>query len=291
MSERNGRSPWLDAPRCIDERPVVTIDLEELIVGANERIDDPSETYHEASRLYPGIVDPLVRGAQLLEGSCEMRVTVTRSVKRHAHLPAVSLPKPELGGVTLAAALTRRRSRRAYGEEPLELASLGTVLAAAYGVTGAFAETSQRFRTAPSGGALFPLELYVASRRVTGLEQALYHYDPLRNVLERLRPLEFAAEVEPLTPYPTLLGSGAAVIVLSAVFWRSRFKYGHRAYRFTLLEAGHVMQNALLAATALVLAGVPIGGFFARRADALIDADGLAEAVLYLLPLGRGAAE
>jgi SagB-type dehydrogenase family enzyme len=93
-----------------------------------------------------------------------------------------------------------------------------------------------------------------------------------------------------LTPYDELLVPSAAVAMISAVFWRSRFKYGARAYRFALLEAGHVAQNFLLAATALALAACPVGGFFDRRVDAFLGIDGLYEASLYLLPVGaRGS--
>jgi SagB-type dehydrogenase family enzyme len=268
--------------------PVATVDWEDTIVGGPVPFDDPAETYHEASRLYPGLADPFVRGARLLERNGQIRVTVARSVKRHLHLPAVELPAPALRDVTLADAVARRRSRRVFGAADLGLDELAALLGLAYGVTGELSGTTQLFRTVPSGGALFPLELYVAAGRVGGLHQALYHYDPLRSVLERLRPLDFRAEVEPLTPYADVLAASAAVIVISAIFWRSRFKYGQRAYRFTLLEAGHVMQNALLAAAALDLAALPIGGFFDRRADELLGCDGLAEAVLYLLPVGPG---
>ena len=80
----------------------------------------------------------------------------------------------------------------------------------------------------------------------------------------------------------------AAVIVLTALFWRSRFKYGQRAYRFTLLEAGHAAQNLLLTAAALGLRAQPVGGFYDRRVDELVGADGLHEASLYLLPVASG---
>jgi SagB-type dehydrogenase family enzyme len=279
--------PWLDEARqAEDAERVATVDWEDLIVGRNVRLDDPTETYHEASRLYPGLVDSNVSGAQLLERSAELRVTVTRSVKRHAGAAVVDLPPVELPGTSLAELLVRRRSIRSFGARELQLDELSALLHAAYGITGSHPGSGQHVRTVPSGGALFPLELYVASVRVAGLEHALYHYDPLRGVLEQLRALDFAEEVEPLTPYPELVGASAAVVLVTAMFWRSRFKYGQRAYRFTLLEAGHVMQNALLTATALDLAAVPIGGFYDRLADGLIGADGLAEAVVYLLPVG-----
>ena len=77
------------------------------------------------------------------------------------------------------------------------------------------------------------------------------------------------------------------MIAVTAMVWRSRFKYGARAYRFVLLEAGHVAQNVLLAAAALGLAAVPLGGFYDREVDAVLGADGLYEASLYLIPVGR----
>jgi SagB-type dehydrogenase family enzyme len=289
VSDGNGASPSLNPARST---PVVasrtpTVDWEHVIVARHVPDDDPTETYHEASRLYPGVVDPFVRGAPLLERSGELRATVTRSVKRHAHLPWIGLPKPRLGEISLASAVARRRSGRTYGRGPLRLGDLATVLGIAYGVTGAFAGTTQLLRAVPSGGALYPLELYVAAGDVAGLDQGLYHYDPLRHVLERLRPLEFQPVLGSLSPDPELLNTSAAVVLVSAMFWRSRFKYGQRAYRFTLLEAGHAVQNALLACAALDLTAVPVGGFFDRRADELLACDGLSEATLYLLAVGR----
>ena len=246
---------------------------------------DPTEDYHEASRVHPGIVDPHVGGAAQLERSVEMRISVARSVKRHPGRPFQPLPEPRLANAALGESLALRRSHRAFDDRALRLGELATVLHAAYGVTGALAGTEQALRTVPSGGALYPLELYVACSRVDEAERALYHYDPLRHGLERLRPISPDALAE-LSPYGEVLASSAAVLLVTGVFWRSRFKYGDRAYRFTLLEAGHVGQNVVLAATALGLASVPIGGFFDRRADAFLGIDGLHEASLYLFPLG-----
>jgi SagB-type dehydrogenase family enzyme len=70
------------------------------------------------------------------------------------------------------------------------------------------------------------------------------------------------------------------------MFWRSRFKYGLRGYRFALLEAGHVVQNLVLAATALRLPTLPLGGWYDRRVDALVGADGLDEATVYVVLVG-----
>ena len=257
------------------------------LTGAEEvgRID-VSEDYHEASRVYRETVDPLVTGARRLETNRELRVSATRSVKRYGHLPRVELPDASLGAATLATCLARRRSRREFGDDPITLEHLAALLHAGYGVSGALEGTPQLLRTAPSGGALHPLELYVLAGRVTGLEPGTYHYDPLRHVLERLA----AGQGDParLTPYEDVVAASAVVIAVTAMLWRSRFKYGARAYRFTLLEAGHVAQNILLAATALGLAALPLGGFYDREVDAVLGADGLYEASLYLLPVGGG---
>jgi len=73
---------------------------------------------------------------------------------------------------------------------------------------------------------------------------------------------------------------------VSAIFFRSVFKYGERGYRFVLLEAGHVMQNALLAARGQDLAAVPIGGYVDREVDRAVALDGLHESVVYCMLLG-----
>ena len=73
------------------------------------------------------------------------------------------------------------------------------------------------------------------------------------------------------------------------MFWRTRFKYGLRGYRFALLEAGHAAQNLLLAATALRVPALPLGGFFDARVEALLGIDGVDESVLYGIALGGTA--
>jgi len=245
--------------------------------------DDPVEAFHEASRFYPDVVDTSVLGGALLARSPELQASATRAVRRRNGLPAVRLPEAAPTDARLDALVAARRSTRGYAETPLPLAQLSTLLRASYGVTGALGP--QPLRAVPSAGALYPLELYVAAQRVEALEPALYHFDPLRVVLERIGPLA-GDELASLTPYDELLVPSAAVAMISAVFWRSRFKYGPRAYRFALLEAGHVAQSFLLAATALDLAACPVGGFFDRRVDAFLGIDGLYEASLYLLPVG-----
>lgn len=248
-------------------------------------LDDPAESFHEASRLSRVVLDHRNRGATLLEHSPELRQTVARATARRSHAGTIPLPTATLPDLPLGAVVAARRSQRRFREQPIGLEQLSALLHTSYGVTGS-GPGDVRLRTVPSGGALYPLDVYVATPAVSELGADLHHYDPLRGCLEVLRAVD-RAELRPLTPYPELVAEASAVVFLTATFWRSRFKYGQRGYRFALLEAGHVAQNLLLAATALGLASVPLGGFFDRQVNGLLGADGLHEAALYVLPIGH----
>ena len=250
-------------------------------------LDDPAETYHEASKLYPSMVARQVSGSIRLGSSRELQISARRAVKRNVNRRALGLPAPLEPDLRLAEALSARRSERTFGAEGISVAELATVLHAAYGVTG-LAAGEQTLRTVPSGGALYPLELYAVVARVRGVEPGLYHFDPLRSVLEVQRPGSLPLEsLLEASIYPEIVAGCAVTLLLTGMFRRSGFKYGLRGYRFTLLEAGHVAQNVLLMSTALDLGATPLGGFYDRAVDALLQVDGVNESVLYALCLGR----
>jgi SagB-type dehydrogenase family enzyme len=257
------------------------------VYGAPEPPDDDlAELFHEASKVGGVTGAAELAGVARLAESADLRASSTRSVRRHLHSPVTELGPSAALAMPLGTALAARRSARSFAAAPLPLRELAAVLRAGYGVTGDWASEGavQPLRAAPSGGALYPLELTVAVRRVDGLPAGLYHFDPLDDVLECVRdgPVAIAAT----TPFADIAAGAAVVVIVSAVFWRSRFKYGLRGYRFTLLEVGHVAQNVLLAAAALGLAAVPLGGFYDRRVDELLEVNGVDESALYLLCLG-----
>jgi SagB-type dehydrogenase family enzyme len=101
----------------------------------------------------------------------------------------------------------------------------------------------------------------------------------------RLTPLDWSRFPAALLD-PSPLDTSAALLVVTAVFWRSRIKYGLRGYRFGLLEAGHLVQTIQLAATDLGLFALPVGGFFDRRLDQILGVDSLDEAAVYAVALG-----
>jgi SagB-type dehydrogenase family enzyme len=270
-----------------------TINAVELVYGTDDPehmlVDDPAEAYHEASKLYRSRALRQT-DAYIIESNPNALVSTLRSSKRIKHLPRVALPPPEFPDVSLGTLLMRRRSSQTFSGEAIALQQLATVLFAAHGVTkrvsvhGGAAE--QLFRTAPSGGALFPLDVYVAVHRVDGLEPAIYYYDSPDHALVRVWPHNPTRVLAEACIYPKAVDTSAATLLLSAAFWRSRFKYRLRAYRFTVLEAGHIAQNALLAANALGLGALPLGGFFEADIDRLLNNDGVNEAILYSVGVG-----
>jgi SagB-type dehydrogenase family enzyme len=211
-----------------------------------------------------------------------------RQVKAYIDNPKVELPvELPASGIGFDEVVLTRETARAFGGDAITLAELSKVLFFSYGVSRDNSGTHfpRPFRTVPSGGALYPLELYVHARAVEELPNGLYHYDGEAHRLDRLA-LPDRGFVESFIQ-PELVTTSAATIVVSALFDRSTFKYGDRGYRFALLEAGHVAQNAVLTATGLGLASAPIGGFLDRDLDRLLRLDGVEESVVYALHLGR----
>jgi SagB-type dehydrogenase family enzyme len=260
-----------------------------LVYGKLPADDDPAEGYHEASKVSPAQIGRQIEGARRLESSVDLQVSSARAVKRLGGR-IVELPAPRRPECSLWEAISSRRSQRSFRGEPIGGADLAALLQAAYGVTHeARSPDGSRtlpLRAVPSGGALYPLELYAAALRVHGLDAGLYHFDPLRPGLETVRTGIGHDTVAALSTYPEIAGECSVLFLIGAVFGRSRFKYGLRALRFTLLEAGHAAQNAVLAAAALGLGAVPLGGFYDRRTDEFLGLDGVNESVLYTVAVG-----
>jgi SagB-type dehydrogenase family enzyme len=204
--------------------------------------------------------------------------------------PAIELPSSLTPlQLSLGEAILNRATTRAMDPIPLALRDLATILHFAYGVTrdNTGTEWPRPFRTVPSGGALYPLEIYFYTGRVESLPAGLYHYNPSANRLRQLFEGDLAAQIADGLVQPDLAGSSSVIFFITAVFERSTFKYGDRGYRFTLLEAGHVAQNINLTAIGLGLGSTNIGGFFDRQIDALLGLDGVTHSTIYLVAVGK----
>ncbi len=186
------------------------------------------------------------------------------------------LPTPaQRSEVSLEEALTRRRSIRAFTEEGLTSAEMSQLLWAGQGVTD-----PRGLRTAPSAGALYPLEVYVA----TG--EGVYHYSPQRDELAMLSSEDMRLGLWEAGLMQDALREAPVVIIVTAVYARTEGKYGDRAERYVCLEAGHAAQNILLQATALDLGAVPIGAFYDQQVQEVLALPADHEP-LYLIPVGH----
>jgi SagB-type dehydrogenase family enzyme len=260
--------------------PMPTAQFASLVYGTDVPLDDPAECLHEAAKLYPATAGRMLSGARRLAGDVSLHQSIERAGRRLSHVEGVLLPPPRLPTIALGRALDERRSRPPAAGSALTLTELSTLLTGSNGLCGRGPR-----RHVPSGGALYPLEVYALSIRVRGLAPGVYHFDPHANRLARLGPLD--DRLHGCLVEPAIARDAAALLVLTAVFWRSRLKYGLRGYRFALLEAGHAMQNAALVAAGLGLTALPIGGFYDSRLESLLEVDGVDEAAVPLLAVGR----
>jgi SagB-type dehydrogenase family enzyme len=234
--------------------------------------EDFGALYHRASS--PGFTDAL--GALVGWGVQPARTKDYPESTRIA-LPPVSVP-PDL---SLARAIDQRRSLRDYADRALTTTELSWLLGAATGITG-----PGGLRAAPSAGAQYPIETYVVAARVEDIEPGIYHYAPANHALERVRGGTFGGDLVIAGLGQEFLGQAPVVLVLSAIFQRLRWRYRERAYRYALLEAGHIGQNVYLAAEAAGLGACAVGAFFDDAINGLLEVDGVEEAALILVPVG-----
>ncbi len=208
--------------------------------------------------------------------------------KEYTEALSIPLPKPRpLGKVTVEEALQKRRSIRDYSDEPLSLEELSLLLHLTDGIT--LWRYGIGFRTAPSAGALYPIEIYLVVNRVKGLKPGIYHYRVRTHSLELIKEGNFGQEMVHACVGQEMPGTAAITFILTAVFQRIRWKYRERAYRYILLEGGHIGQNIYLGATAMGLGACAIGAFLDDSINNLIGVDGQEEAVIYVLTVGKTA--
>lgn len=204
--------------------------------------------------------------------------------------PVTALPPPAPSPLT--ALLAERRSTRAFSPAELSLDAVSGLLAAAQGIVETVAlddGTSLVRRGAPSAGGLFPLELNVFARRVTGLADGLYVYDDHSHGLaERGRGDPTGLLAGALYAFP-FVAEANLLLAFVARFSRMQSKYGPRGYRYILLEAGHAAQNVCLRAAELDLATLCIGGFIDSELNAALGLDDTEAGVVYAVAAGHPA--
>ena len=178
-------------------------------------------------------------------------------------------------------ALLKRRSVRVYKDEPLALTEVLQLLWAAQGITD-----PRGFRTAPSAGALYPLELYVVAGNVNDLPDGIYKYKPHKHELAMVVEGDKRTELCNAALDQPSIKDAAALIVFSAVYERTTGKYGERGIRYVHMEVGHAAQNIYLQAVSLNLGLVVIGAFDDEEVKKIMNMEDK-EQPLYIIPVGK----
>jgi SagB-type dehydrogenase family enzyme len=187
--------------------------------------------------------------------------------------------------VSLEEVLKHRKSVRRFSDTLLTVTELSCLLWACTGIQRK--EQGYAFRTAPSAGALYPLETYIVVHKVEDIERGVYHYNIRDNVLEELKKGDFRRDITNAALGQRMCLECAVVFVWTAVFYRCKWKYKQRAYRYIYLDAGHLAQNLALAAVGLGLGSCQIGALFDDEVNALLGIDGVEESTVYMSVVGH----
>ncbi len=171
---------------------------------------------------------------------------------------------------------------------PIESATLTRILFCADGLTRhkRMGADDYHFRAAASAGALYPIEIYVTAGEVEGLETGLYHFSPADLRMAGLRRGDWRSYIADAAAKRPSLQRARAVIALSAIYWRSEWKYRARAYRYCYWDAGTILANLLAAAAAEEVSAEVITAFEDPALEALLGIDGEREGMIALVALG-----
>ena len=170
------------------------------------------------------------------------------------------LPKPSLDGkVSVEKAIQQRRTIRDFKETPLSIPHLAQLLWAAQGIT----DPKGVGRSAPSGGARYPLDIYliVGKKGVEGLGEGVYHYAPENHSISSMNKKDLRREIGSASLGQMWMAGASVMFVITAEYRRITGRYGDRGIRYAQIEAGHVGQNLFLQAEALGLGAGIVGAF------------------------------
>ncbi|MBT8351019.1 MAG: SagB/ThcOx family dehydrogenase [Deltaproteobacteria bacterium] len=194
----------------------------------------------------------------------------------------INLPKPKYSGdVSVEESLFTRRSVRDYTGESLTLNEISQLLWAAQGTT-----SNRGFRTTPSAGALYPLEVYLIVGEVKDLSIGMYRYNPKKHELFMIADQDVRQTLASAALKQNSVKNGAINLVFTAVYQKTTRKYGKRGIKYVHMEIGHAAQNVCLQATAMKLGVVTIGAFNDQKVSRILKLP-KNEVPLYIIPVGK----
>ena len=249
-----------------------------------------SELYHENTKLHPLTAQQMMPGSDLSTADLQ---AMSRAYKQYPNAPRVRLPLIEnipQSDRAFDEVISSRRSLRDFADLDLDLDDLSKILHQSYGITGELPskeEFRQNLRSSPSAGALYPAEIYIAIRKVSGVEPGIYHYNVPNHEIELLVPGDPTETMAEVCCGQEYVRQASITILISGVLQRTKLKYGERGYRYVLLDIGHLGQNIYLASTSLKLAIMTTCGFFDDEANRLLRLDGVDETAMYVAFIGK----
>jgi SagB-type dehydrogenase family enzyme len=187
--------------------------------------------------------------------------------------------------ISFTEVLGRRKSIRAFSDQSLSLVDLAFLLWASTGIQRI--EHGYEFRTAPSAGALYPIETYIAVNNVEELKKGIYHYNIKNHLLEEIKVGNFGDDLAHAALDQKMCATASVVFIWTAVFGRAKWKYAQRAYRYVYLDAGHIAQNMTLAATSITCGSCEVGAFFDDEINSIVGIDGTEESAICLSVVGQ----
>ncbi len=241
----------------------------------NEGETQAAEDYHEATKHSPASIGSALHRLDWSNKPAPFKV--------YKDLPTYPLPT-EFAPPEMA---TLQSISSARDEDAVDLKTLAQVLYFSAGITKTAQTpdgTTIHFRAAACAGALYPIEVYVVCGTLDALPAGVYHFAPRESQLVQLRAGDYRSHLA------TLVGEGrsgpSATIALTAIFWRSAWKYMARSYRYCFWDSGTILANLLATATSAGLRAPLLAGVVDTQLDHLLGVDGAREASLCLVPLG-----
>ncbi|HTY56236.1 MAG TPA: SagB/ThcOx family dehydrogenase [Candidatus Binataceae bacterium] len=212
--------------------------------------------------------------------------------KIYPEAASIGLPR-DLSLSTVPALEVIAGGKRGAAAAAPDLGSLGRILFCAGGLTRSrdVGGEQYHFRAAASAGALYPIEIYIASGEVDGLAPGLYHFSPADLKLRGLRSGDWRSTIASACAKDDLVRESRVVLVLSAIFWRSAWKYRTRSYRYCFWDAGTILANLLAAVSAEGYQAEVLTAFADQPIERLLGIDGEREGVICAVAIGKSSAQ
>ncbi len=206
--------------------------------------------------------------------------------KRYPETEKLELPRSwQLKEARIVPLLQNRRSKRKFTTTEIDFEELAFMLWASQGITAK--SGCYTFRTAPSGGALYPVETYLSIHRVKGVTPGLYHFNVENFCLDILTENDTSDKVAAACLDQKFMAQSAVTFIWSAVIRRCMSKYGNRGMRYILLDAGHICQNLLIAAEATGNSTCPVAAFYDDELNEILGINSNDETAIYAAAVGQ----